>query len=149
MSRPTSQTYRHDSARIPRRGGGGFSRRAKAFLLAVGLLTAGIGLGAPSAYAVPTDMVDLGLASTYAVLSGASVGNTVNAAGAPHTTVRGDLGVKANAQPTGFPPGVVTGAIASARPPSPPPTTPLSRRTQRSPVERVAPHARVLWPARP
>ena len=26
-----------------------------------------------------------------------------------HTTLRGDLGVKANAQPTGFPPGVVTG----------------------------------------
>ena len=29
--------------------------------------------------------------------------------GRPHTTLRGDLGVKANAQPTGFPPGVVTG----------------------------------------
>ena len=55
-------------------------------------------------------MVDLGQASTYAVLSGASVGNTVSAAGAPHTTLRGDLGVKANTQPTGFPPGVVTGA---------------------------------------
>ena len=54
-------------------------------------------------------MVDLGQASTYAVLSGASVGNTVSAAGAPHTTLRGDLGVKANTQPTGFPPGVVTG----------------------------------------
>ena len=56
-------------------------------------------------------MVDLGTASTYAVLSGASVGNTVSAPGAPHTTLRGDLGVKANTQPTGFPPGVVTGAI--------------------------------------
>jgi hypothetical protein len=44
------------------------------------------------------------------VLSGASVGNTVSADGAPHTTLRGDLGVKANSQPTGFPPGVVTGA---------------------------------------
>ncbi len=55
-------------------------------------------------------MVDLGQASTYAVLSGASVGNTVSAPGTPHTTLRGDLGVKANTQPTGFPPGVVTGA---------------------------------------
>ena len=56
-------------------------------------------------------MVDLGHASTYAVLSGASIGNTVSAVGAPHTTLRGDLGVKANTQPTGFPPGVVTGAM--------------------------------------
>jgi len=44
------------------------------------------------------------------VLSGVSVGNTVNAAEAPHTTLRGDLGVSANAQPAGFPPGIVTGA---------------------------------------
>ncbi|MEA2348819.1 MAG: hypothetical protein QOG62_2606 [Thermoleophilaceae bacterium] len=66
-------------------------------------------LGATSASAAGTSMVDLGQASSYAVLSGASVGNTVSAPGAPHTTLRGDLGVKANAQPTGFPPGVVTG----------------------------------------
>jgi len=63
-----------------------------------------------SAAAAPTPMVDLGDASTYAVLSGASVGNTVSAPGAPHTTLRGDLGVNAAAQPTGFPPGVYTGA---------------------------------------
>ncbi len=74
------------------------------------LLVAAFGLGAPSALAAATPMVDLGQASTYAVLSGASVGNTVNGPGAPHTTLRGDLGVKANAQPTGFPPGIVTGA---------------------------------------
>ena len=61
-------------------------------------------------------MVDLGQASTYAVLSGVSVGNTVNAAGAPHTTLRGDLGVKANSPPTGFPPGVVTGATRVGEP---------------------------------
>jgi len=67
------------------------------------------GLGPASALAAPTNMVDLGRASTYAALSGASVGNTVSAPGAPHTTLRGDLGVKANSQPTGFPPGVVTG----------------------------------------
>jgi hypothetical protein len=80
--------------------------------LAGGLLIAGFGPAVPSAAAATTAMVDLGHASTYAVLSGASVGNTVSAAGAPFTTLRGDLGVSANAQPTGFnPPGVVTGTI--------------------------------------
>jgi hypothetical protein len=78
-------------------------------VLAAGLLVVGFGPAAPSALAAATPMVDLGHASTYAVLSGASVGNTVSAAGAPHTTLRGDLGVKANTQPTGFPPGVFTG----------------------------------------
>ncbi|MCW2957396.1 MAG: hypothetical protein JWP18_199, partial [Solirubrobacterales bacterium] len=77
--------------------------------LAGGLLIAGFGSPLPSAVAASTTMVDLGQASTYAVLSGPSVGNTVNAVGTPHTTLRGDLGVKANTQPTGFPPGVVTG----------------------------------------
>jgi hypothetical protein len=61
-------------------------------------------------------MVDLGSASTYAALSGASVGNTVSAPGAPHTTLRGDLGVKANAQPTGFPPGTYTGTLNVGNP---------------------------------
>ena len=86
-------------------------RWAKA--LSLGTLTGGMliaSFASASASAAPTSMVDLGQASTYAVLSGASVGNTVSADGAPHTTLRGDLGVKANTQPTGFPPGVVTGA---------------------------------------
>ena len=82
--------------------------------LAVTLILVGFGAAAPIAAATP--MVDLGQASTYAVLSGASVGNTVNAEGAPHTTLRGDLGVKVNTQPTGFPPGVVTGAIRVGSP---------------------------------
>jgi Ice-binding-like/Bacterial Ig-like domain len=74
------------------------------------LLIAGFGSGVPSALAASTATVDLGQASSYAVLSGASVANTVSAPGAPHTTLRGDLGVlAAGAQPTGFPPGVVTG----------------------------------------
>jgi hypothetical protein len=77
--------------------------------LAAALILMGFGSAAPSAVAAATPMVELGQASTYAVLSGASVGNTVSAPGAPHTTLRGDLGVKANTQPTGFPPGVVTG----------------------------------------
>ena len=82
----------------------------RAGALVGGLLIAGLGLAVPSALADPTATVNLGQASTYAVLSGASVGNTVNAVGAPHTTLRGDLGVNAAATPTGFPPGVVTGA---------------------------------------
>jgi hypothetical protein len=79
--------------------------------LAGTLLLTGFCAAVPSAVAAATPSVDLGQAATYAVLSGASVGNTVNAIGAPHTTLRGDLGVKAAAQPTGFPPGVVTGAV--------------------------------------
>jgi hypothetical protein len=61
-------------------------------------------------------MVNLGQASSYAALSGASIGNTVSAPGAPHTTLRGDMGVKPNAEPTGFPPGVVTGTTRIGTP---------------------------------
>lgn len=86
-----------------------FARAARLAAVSVCLLVAAFVV--PSADAAPTAMVDLGAASTYAALSGASIGNTVSAVGAPHTTLRGDLGVKANTQPTGFPPGVVTGAV--------------------------------------
>ena len=79
-------------------------------VLACGVLVVGVGPAVSSALAASTPTVDLGQASTYAVLSGASVGNTVSAPGAAYTTLRGDLGVMAaGAQPTGFPPGVVTG----------------------------------------
>jgi hypothetical protein len=73
------------------------------------LLAAGLGVVVPSAIAASADPVDLGQAASYAALSGASVGNTVSAPGASHTTLRGDLGVVAATQPTGFPPGLVTG----------------------------------------
>jgi Ice-binding-like/Bacterial Ig-like domain len=95
------------------------SRSALATVLAAlgaFLLLAGFGPAVPNAAAAATPMVNLGTASTYAVLSGASVGNTVSAAGAPYTKLRGDLGVKANTQPTGFPPGVVTGTVAVGNP---------------------------------
>jgi hypothetical protein len=78
-----------------------------ASLVMVALMAGSV--GAASARAASTPPVNLGEAATYAVLSGASVGNTVSAVGAPHTTLRGDLGVKADSQPTGFPPGLVTG----------------------------------------
>src|SRR6202166_4325224 len=87
-----------------------WARALRVGALAGGLLIAGLGSAVPSALAASTTTVNLGQASTYAVLSGASVGNTVNAAGAPFTTLRGDLGVNVAAQPTGFPPGVVTGS---------------------------------------
>src|ERR1700737_1541576 len=99
-------------AGIAHRSDGVSARWAKALCLgalAAGLLIAGFGSAAPSAVAASTTIVELGQASSYAVLSGASVGNTVNATAEPHTTLRGDLGVSANAQPTGFPPGIVTG----------------------------------------
>jgi hypothetical protein len=99
--------------RIARRSEGASRFCVKVFCVGAlggGLLIAGFGSGVPSALAASTTTVDLGRASSYAVLSGTSVANTVSAPGAPYTTLRGDLGVLApGAQPTGFPPGVVTG----------------------------------------
>jgi len=89
----------------------GWARALRIGALTGGVLIASLGSTVPSALAGSASTVDLGQASSYAVLSGASVGNTVNADGAPFTTLRGDLGVNAAAQPTGFPPGVVTGTI--------------------------------------
>ena len=94
---------------VGRASSGPLPRVLRLAALVAGLVIATFGAAVPSAVAAPTPMVDLGDAATYAVLSGASVDNTVSAPGAPHTTLRGDLGVKANTQPTGFPPGVVTG----------------------------------------
>jgi hypothetical protein len=74
------------------------------------LLAAAIAARAPAASAAATPMVDLGSAASYAAISGASIGNTVSAVGAPHTTLRGDVGVAVATDPTGFPPGVITGA---------------------------------------
>jgi len=85
--------------------------RRRCISLAISLFLAFAGLSVASAGAAATEMVDLGEASTYGALSGASIGNTVSAPGAPHTTIRGDVGVKANTAPTGFPPGVATGTI--------------------------------------
>src|SRR3984885_7499199 len=82
----------------------------RAVLFVAALLGWGLfgGFGPPARPAAAATTVDLGHASSYAAFSGASVANTVSAAGAPYTTLRGDVGVVANAQPTGFPPGVVT-----------------------------------------
>jgi hypothetical protein len=84
------------------------SVRRTAFILL--LLAAAIAAHAPAAGAAATPMVDLGTASSYATISGASIGNTVSADGAPHTILRGDVGVAVATQPLGFPPGVITGS---------------------------------------
>ena len=61
------------------------------------------------AHAAPAAPIDLGLAAPFAILAGASVGNTATG---PETIVRGDLGVVAAAGAvTGFPPGKVRGTL--------------------------------------
>ncbi|MEO7371310.1 MAG: Ig-like domain-containing protein, partial [Ilumatobacteraceae bacterium] len=67
----------------------------------------GVGVGPTRAFAVPPiTPVPLGLASSFAVLTPAAVGNTATG---PVTTLRGDLG--AGGGTTGFPPGVYTGTL--------------------------------------
>jgi Ice-binding-like/Bacterial Ig-like domain len=97
------------SARQSERVGRGWAKAICLVALVGALLSAGLTLVVPSALAASTTTVNLGTASTYAVLSGASVANTVSAPSAPFTTLRGDLGVVPNTPPSGFPPGVVTG----------------------------------------
>jgi hypothetical protein len=82
-------------------------------LLLLGMLVvSAFGVVVPGVGAAPTGMVALGSVSSFAVVSGASVGNTVSAPGDPYTTLHGGLGVVAGSQPTGFPPGVVTGVVS-------------------------------------
>ena len=81
--------------------------RARWLSALVGGLVCGL-VSAPSASAASTPTVNLGRASSYAVISGASVTNANTGMSGP-TTVRGDLG--APTAPTGFPPGAVTGSI--------------------------------------
>ncbi len=75
----------------------------------------GLSISSPTVAADPLLLpVNLGTAVTYGVLSGASVANTVSAPGAPHTIVRGDVGVSSAGAISGFEPvgpGVVTGII--------------------------------------
>ena len=76
--------------------------------MATSIVTA-LAVGVGSAGAAVTAPVPLGRAAAFAVLSGASVANTVSAPAGPHTTLRGDLGVSSAGAITGFPPGVVIG----------------------------------------
>lgn len=71
-----------------------------------------VAVPATSAHAVPpvsTAPIDLGRAAPFAIVAGASIGNTATG---PVTVVRGDLGVLAAAGAvTGFPPGEVRGTL--------------------------------------
>jgi hypothetical protein len=62
-------------------------------------------LGALCAVSVKADTINLGTAATFAVLGGSTVTNT------GPTNVFGDLGVSPGSSITGFPPGIVHGAI--------------------------------------
>jgi hypothetical protein len=64
-------------------------------------------LGGGTAFAAATQ-VDLGTASSYAVLAGTTVTNT------GPSTVQGDLGVNPGAAVTGFPPGQVSAGVIHA-----------------------------------
>jgi hypothetical protein len=56
----------------------------------------------------PPGDVDLGTAGTYAILAGAEITNT------GFTVITGDVGISPGSAITGFPPGVVNGAVHSA-----------------------------------
>jgi hypothetical protein len=79
-----------------------FVKARTAAALVGGLLVCALAF-APSAFA-STPTVNLGQASAYAIISGASVANTGNL-----TTVRGDIGAPSAA--SGFPPGVLDGTM--------------------------------------
>ncbi len=64
-------------------------------------------LGGGTVFAAAT-AIDLGTASSYAVLAGTTVTNT------GPSTVQGDLGVSPGAAVTGFPPGAVTAGVIHA-----------------------------------
>lgn len=75
-------------------------------LLTLGTLFIGVGIAAPAQAAQPP--VGLGTAGTFAVLGGAAVTNT------GPTVMNRDLGVSPGTAVTGFPPGLVNGAIHAA-----------------------------------
>jgi hypothetical protein len=92
-------------------GGRSRSKRRTALIGLVAIASAvssvgAVGVSSPVSATPSVLPVDLGLASTFAVLTIAAVGNTVST---PATTLRGDLG--AGGAVTGFPPGVYTGAL--------------------------------------
>ena len=82
-------------------------RVAMLSVVALSAMLGVVGFGSTAAFALPPIApVPLGLASSFAVLTPAAVGNTATG---PVTTLHGDLG--AGGGTTGFPPGVYTGAL--------------------------------------
>ncbi|MEO8267789.1 MAG: Ig-like domain-containing protein, partial [Ilumatobacteraceae bacterium] len=82
------------------------SRVAVVAVIALTTMMAGIGATPTAVLADAVASVPLGLASSFAVLTPAAVGNTATGA---VTTLHGDLGV--GGALTGFPPGVYTGSL--------------------------------------
>lgn len=90
-----------------------WSKISAVFATVTATLLAGALTTAPvRVYAAPTTLpVALGAAEPYSVLSSTYVINTPSAPDAPHTIVRGNLGVSSMGRISGFPPGEVTGQI--------------------------------------
>ncbi|MCE9621679.1 MAG: DUF3494 domain-containing protein [Actinomycetia bacterium] len=66
---------------------------------------------APRSSVSATAPIALGVAGTYSLLSANYIVNTPNAPEAPHTIVRGNVGVSTLGRISGFPPGEITGAV--------------------------------------
>lgn len=90
-----------------------WSRASAACALLSAMLLTGVISAAPlRVHAAPSIApVSLGTAGSYSVLSGTSVVNAFTAAGAPHTIIRGNVGVSSLGKISGFPPGEVTGVM--------------------------------------
>ena len=112
----TSTPRATNQAMIDTEGASHQRRRARRVgLLAVAAIASAfsvIGAGPTTVQAddpfVPVAAVPLGLVATFGILSPAAVGN---AAPEPATVIRGDVGV--GGALTGFPPGLITGAVYS------------------------------------
>ncbi len=94
-----------------RRSGSTRPRRLVALATLAAVVASVVAVTVPSApaFAASVSAIDLGRATPFAILAGASVGNTATG---PTTIVRGDLGVLAAAGlVTGFPPGQVHGTL--------------------------------------